>query len=103
MVAENSTIADRSVRIVLARAPRFDTATVASGAVLAAALGAVLFATLGSPLKDDVAWLLHIANQWLHGRRLYVDIVEVNPPLIVWLSAIPVLVGDAIGISAASV
>ena len=52
-------------------------------AVLLAALVLVLATALSSPLKDDVAWLLYVARKWLGGQRLYVDLVEVNPPLIV--------------------
>lgn len=52
----------------------------------------VLFVALRSPLKDDIAWLLYVARRWLAGRELYVDVVEVNPPLIIWLSAIPLTV-----------
>jgi hypothetical protein len=37
-----------------------------------------------------VAWLLYVARRWMAGRELYVDVVEVNPPLIVWISAIPI-------------
>lgn len=37
----------------------------------------------------DKAWLLLASKMWLSGRRLYVDVVEVNPPLILWLYAIP--------------
>jgi hypothetical protein len=57
--------------------------------LLASVLGAVLFIALRSPLKDDIAWLLYVARRWLAGRELYIDVVEVNPPLIVWISAIP--------------
>jgi hypothetical protein len=57
--------------------------------LLASVLGVVLFITLRSPLKDDIAWLLYVARRWLAGRELYIDVVEVNPPLIVWISAIP--------------
>jgi hypothetical protein len=56
---------------------------------LLSVLGIVLFITLRSPLKDDVAWLLYVAHRWIAGRELYIDVVEINPPLIVWLSAIP--------------
>jgi hypothetical protein len=52
-------------------------------------LSAVLFIALRSPLKDDIAWLLYVARRWLAGRELYIDVVEVNPPLIVWISAVP--------------
>ncbi|MDB5403389.1 MAG: hypothetical protein JWQ55_5407 [Rhodopila sp.] len=55
----------------------------------ASVLGVVLFIALRSPLKDDIAWLLYVARRWLAGRELYIDVIEVNPPLIVWISAIP--------------
>ena len=57
--------------------------------VLTSVLVAVMFIALRSPLKDDIAWLLYVARRWLAGRELYVDMVEVNPPLIVWISAVP--------------
>jgi hypothetical protein len=50
----------------------------------------VLFVALRSPLKDDIAWLLYVARRWMAGRELYIDVVEVNPPLIIWISAIPI-------------
>ncbi len=49
----------------------------------------VMFVALRSPLKDDIAWLLYVARRWVAGKELYVDVIEVNPPLIVWISAIP--------------
>ena len=58
-------------------------------ALLAATVALVLFVALRAPLKDDIAWLLYVARRWLAGRELYVDVVEVNPPLIVWISALP--------------
>ncbi len=57
--------------------------------LLFAVLAVVLFTALRSPLKDDIAWLLYVARRWMTGRELYVDVIEVNPPLIVWISAIP--------------
>ena len=53
-------------------------------------LGVLLFTASRTPLKDDVAWLLYVARRWMAGRELYVDVIEVNPPLIVWISAIPI-------------
>jgi len=44
----------------------------------------------------DKDWLLLASRVWLGGGRLYVDIVEVNPPLILWLYAIPVWVSTHI-------
>jgi len=58
----------------------------------------VLFAALRSPLKDDIAWLLYVAHRWMSGRELYVDVIEVNPPLIIWISAIPLAVARWLGV-----
>jgi len=67
---------------------------------LLAALGFVLFTTLRCPLKDDIAWLLYVAQQWLAGRQLYVDLIEVNPPMIVWILALPAALSAALGVAA---
>jgi hypothetical protein len=71
----------------------------ASLALLLSVLAIVLFTLLRSPLKDDIAWLLYVAHRWLAGRELYVDVVEVNPPLIIWLSAVPIRLADALGVN----
>lgn len=67
-------------------------------AVLGLVLLLVLFTALRSPLKDDIAWLLYVARRWVAGRELYIDVVEVNPPLIVWISAIPMELSRWLGI-----
>jgi hypothetical protein len=59
----------------------------------------VLFAALRSPLKDDIAWLLYVAHRWMSGRELYVDLIEVNPPMIIWISALPLAVARWLGVS----
>ena len=74
--------------------------TLISLGLVAAALVVVLFALLRAPMKDDVAWLLWVARQWLAGKALYVEVVEINPPLIIWLSAIPVQIANLLGVSA---
>ena len=83
-------------------APSFIRAAVTATSVLLllAVLGIVLFTMLRSPLKDDIAWLLYVARRWMAGRELYVDVVEVNPPLIVWISAIPIWLASVLGIDA---
>ena len=40
-----------------------------------------------SSVNPDVAWLLYAAGRVLDGQKLYVDIIETNPPLIVALMA----------------
>lgn len=67
-------------------------------ALLAAVLALVLALASRAPQKDDVAWLLYVARQWLAGKRLYVDLVEVNPPLIIWLYALPVRLAQSVGV-----
>ncbi len=75
----------------------------ASLAILLFVLAVVLTVTLRAPLKDDVAWLLYVARAVLDGHRLYADIVEINPPLIVWLSTIPVGLAAIAGLPVVSV
>ncbi|SIO67415.1 hypothetical protein SAMN05444166_8358 [Singulisphaera sp. GP187] len=50
-------------------------------------------------LNHDVAWLLCAADSVLGGRRLYVEVLEINPPLIVWLTFAPVLLARGLEIS----
>jgi hypothetical protein len=54
------------------------------GVLGVAALGLAL--ELAYPVNHDVAWLLWLAGQVLDSRQLYRDLIEVNPPLIVWLN-----------------
>lgn len=41
------------------------------------------------PLNHDVAAVLDFSRRWLAGERLYVDLVDVNPPLIFVLNLLP--------------
>jgi hypothetical protein len=70
-----------------------------SAMLLLGVLTAVMFVALCSPLKDDIAWLLYVARRWLAGRELYVDVIEVNPPLIIWISAVPLTVARWLSVS----
>lgn len=61
-----------------------------TNAVGLAAIAAVLFSLgavriLVSFPNHDLAWLLYMAGQILAGARPYVDIIETNPPLVVYL------------------
>jgi hypothetical protein len=75
------------------------TVAAATMLLLLVTLGVVLFTVLRLPLKDDVAWLLYVARRWMAGRELYTDLVEVNPPLIVWISAVPIRLAGWLGIA----
>jgi hypothetical protein len=48
-----------------------------------------LVMVLMPPLNHDAAAVLDFAQRWLDGRRLYVDLIDVNPPLIFILSLLP--------------
>lgn len=61
--------------------------------LLAICCAALWFAELQRPLAADVAWLLDAGSRWFHGQVLYVDIIELNPPLIFYDMA--VLTGGA--------
>jgi hypothetical protein len=86
----------RSARLAAALSHRH-TVAAATTLLLLVTLGVVMFTVLRLPLKDDVAWLLYVARRWLAGRELYTDLVEVNPPLIVWLSAVPIRLSGWLG------
>lgn len=69
--------------------------------LVALAFGAALFPgllqVLGGPEDHDIAWYLYVAGRVLDGARLYVDVIEVNPPLIVALSIPAVLLSRVTG------
>ncbi len=48
-----------------------------------------LLMVLAPPLNHDVAAILNFAERWVAGERLYRDLIDVNPPLIFILTAIP--------------
>jgi hypothetical protein len=58
-----------------------------------------LVAELRSVARPDIGFLLYAAGQVLDGARLYVDVVEINPPLIVALNVPSVVVARFLGVS----
>lgn len=54
------------------------------------------------PLINDVGWQLWVGRQINGGAQLYVDILEVNPPLWFWLNAAVERAGDATGLGGLS-
>ena len=87
-----------SMSLIQTRAKR-PIVNVISLLLLLSVVTVVLFAALRSPLKDDIAWLLYVAHRWMSGRELYVDLLEVNPPLIIWISALPLAVARWLGVT----
>jgi hypothetical protein len=59
---------------------------------------ASLFYVMQTTLNHDVAWFLFAANRFLDGAELYRDIVEVNPPLVIYHSVAPVAVARLTGL-----
>lgn len=49
-------------------------------------------------LNPDCAWLLELARRVLEGDRLYADVSETNPPLIVWMNLLPAALSAQIGL-----
>jgi hypothetical protein len=50
------------------------------------------------PFNVDVSWLLIVSERMLDGQRLYVDIVEANPPMAVSVYLLGVALARAIGV-----
>ncbi|ABV36992.1 hypothetical protein Ssed_2383 [Shewanella sediminis HAW-EB3] len=60
-----------------------------------------LMITILLPLNGDIGWLFHATQEWLQGKRLYIDIIEVNPPMVFLVMAPAVLLSKGLGLSAA--
>jgi len=54
---------------------------------------------LSGPLGPDVSWLITVSERILNGGRLYIDILEPNPPMAGYLYMPPVLLARALGMS----
>lgn len=66
---------------------------------LAVAGMAALLALLPAAGHDQL-WFLMMARRWLAGAQLYgLEVFDSNPPLIVWLSAVPILLDHALHLS----
>jgi len=57
---------------------------------LAAAITAALVQSLLLSLDCDVSWLITVNERMLAGQRLYVDVIEVNPPASIWIYTPPI-------------
>ncbi len=49
--------------------------------------------------NPDNAWLLYAAGRLAAGQKLYIDILETNPPLIVWLNLLPLYLGRLLSVN----
>lgn len=50
-------------------------------------------------LNHDVGWLLEVATSMMEGKRLYTDLIEVNPPLIIYILTVPVILSEWLDIA----
>ena len=69
--------------------------TVALGLGLAAAWMALQYL---APIDHDSGAILYFSERWWGGERLYVDLIDVNPPLVFILNLLPVLLAKATGL-----
>ena len=60
---------------------------------------AALIALNPMRIKSDCALYLEMGRQLLEGKLPYVDFGEVNPPLIIYLNAIPAFFAKYVGIN----
>lgn len=70
---------------------------------IAAVFAAAMLLRQVVPLNVDVSWLLVIGERVLDGQRLYVDIVEINPPMAVFAYLPGIALARAIGLDPAIV
>jgi hypothetical protein len=47
------------------------------------------FSVVSAHANSDAAWYLYMAGRVLKGSTMYADVVDTNPPLIVWLMLFP--------------
>ncbi len=55
-------------------------------AAIFACIALTLAGQLNRPAPPDMAFLLYAAGRLLDGATLYRDVVEINPPLVIWLN-----------------
>ena len=48
---------------------------------------------------SDVSWIIHVVERISPGQRLYVDIMEANPPFTIWLYEPVVRAANALSLS----
>src|SRR4026208_2380402 len=72
-----------------------------AGSAARLVLAGLLVAEFQRPLNSDSAWLLHLAARVAQGDRLYHDLIEINPPLVVWLQLPIVFLSERLGLDPA--
>ncbi len=49
--------------------------------------------------NHDVGWFLHAGEVWVDGGKIGVDVVDTNPPLVIWVAGLEVAVARGLGAS----
>lgn len=72
-----------------------------AGTAIAGLVAALFLAVLiGHPVNHDTAWYLVATRSWLEGGTLYLDVVEINPPLAFYLTVPAIVLSDLTGLDA---
>ena len=71
--------------------------------IAAMAAAAAALQSFAIPLDCDVSWLITVSEKLLAGGRLYVDVIEPNPPASVWLYVPQVWIAERLGLHAEAV
>lgn len=67
--------------------------------LLLVVVGAAVALRIILPANTDVSWLITIGEKMLDGQRLYVDVLEVNPPASALLYLLPVALARLFGLA----
>jgi hypothetical protein len=59
-----------------------------------------MLAQFGQPTGSDVSWLIVVAERLFDGQRLYVDVIESNPPMAIFIYMPAVAIERLSGVSA---
>src|SRR5215216_2436725 len=78
---------------------RSDRAILANVAIVLAVVAVALSLRTLLPTNVDVSWLLTVGEKVLDGQRLYVDVLETNPPAAVLIYLPSILTARALGLS----
>ena len=84
---------------VIARRSRNFPKTFGWGGLMAAGFALAAIPVFLGVLNHDVAWWQYLSGRVLAGDRLYVDLIETNPPMNCWLNFAPIGLSRISGIS----
>ena len=74
--AKEQMLSDSTVRL----------ARIATWTIIASLFVIQMWIRSASSLVHDTSWFFNMVEQMQQGKRLYVDLIEVNPPLGIWLT-----------------